>query len=246
MQPDNPPPTSGESASGATVFGLDNVRLELPIAGIGSRILAASIDHLLLLFLQIVWFFGGLVLAGMAGLGGWGFGILVLGILFLQWGYFALFEIFMDGQTPGKLGVGLRVVSAHGGRATATAFIVRNFLRTFDLFVGLPIMAVDRRARRLGDAVAGTLVVHDREGPEEVQIGRHPSSWGSREVAVVESFLRRASRMEPERAQKLGDQLLRWIRRQEPAFWSENVGDADPSATAGDRVAWLRKALGAG
>lgn len=240
MQPDNPPPVSG-----ATVFGLDNVRLELPIAGIGSRTLAASIDHLLLLLLQIVWFFGGLVLAGMASVGGWGIGILVLGIFFLQWGYFALFEIFMDGQTPGKLAVGLRVVAAHGGRATATAFIVRNFLRTFDLFIGLPMMAVDRRARRLGDAVAGTLVVHDREGPEEVQIERHPSSWGSREVAVVEGFLRRAPQMEEGRAQQLGDQLLTWIRRREPAFWSDSVGDSEP-ATAGDRVALLRRALGVG
>jgi len=237
-------PDAAAPPSGGTVFGLDNVRLDLPIAGIGSRTLAASIDHLLLFFLQVVWFFGGLALGGLLELGGWGIGILVLGLFFLQWGYFALFEIFLDGQTPGKLAVGLRTVAAHGGRATAAAFIVRNFLRTFDVFIGLPIMAVDRRSRRLGDSVAGTLVVHDREGPEEVELGRHPPSWGSREVAVVESFLRRAPWMEPQRAEQLGARLLRWIRRQEPEFWEQAVGGDETAA--GDRVALLRKALGVG
>jgi uncharacterized RDD family membrane protein YckC len=243
LQPDRPLPGYDASSAGGTVLGLDNVPLELPIAGIGSRTLAASIDHLLLFFLEIIWIFGGIAAVGLAQLGGWGIGLLVVGFFVLQWGYFALFEIFLDGQTPGKLAVGLRVVAAHGGRATAAAFLVRNVLRTFDLFVGLPIMAVDRRCRRLGDAVAGTLVVHDREGRAEVELGRQPSSWGPREVAVVESFLRRAPWMEPRRAQQLGAQLLRWIRRREPELWREVFGDGEPD---GDPVARVRQALRVG
>ncbi len=242
MQSDNPPP--GVPSAGGTVIGLDNVRLELPLAGVGSRTLAAAIDHALLAFLQIIWIFGGIALAGAISLGGWSVALIFLGFFFLQWGYFALFEMFMDGQTPGKLAVGLRVVSSQGGRATAAAFIVRNFLRTFDIFIGLPIMAIDRNSRRLGDAVAGTLVVHDREGPEEVELGRHPASWGSREVAVAESFLRRAPLMESQLAQDFGYRLLRWIQRQEPAFWDEHSGGVDPGAA--DKVALLRKTLGAG
>ncbi len=233
-------PEAGGTPSDAAIYGLDNVRLELPFAGIGSRTLAAALDHCLLAMLQLVWIFGGAVFLGMFGLGGWGIGLLLVGFFLLQWGYFAGFEIVLDGQTPGKLAVGLRVVSHRGGRSTAAAFLVRNFLRSFDYFIGLPLMAVDRHARRLGDLVAGTLVVHHRRSAEgEVELGRLPASWGAREVVVVESFLRRASAMETQRAERLAARLLDWIERREPDFWAA----IEPTAAAGGRVAALRQAL---
>ncbi len=221
-------PEAGGPPSDAAIYGLDNVRLELPLAGIGSRTLAATLDHCLLAMLQMVWLFGGTVFFGIVGLGGWGIGLLIAGFFLLQWGYFAGFEIAIDGQTPGKLAVGLRVVSHRGGRTTAGALLVRNFLRSFDYFVGLPLMAVDRHARRFGDLVAGTLVVHHRRAPDgEVALGRHPASWGAREIAVVESFLRRAPAMEARRAERLADRLLSWIERREPDFWAT----VEPPAT---------------
>lgn len=231
-----------EDNSGAAIYGLDNVRLELPLAGIGSRTLAAAIDHALLVLLQVVWLFGGTAFLGLLGLdlGGWGFGLLVAGLFLLQWGYFAIFEIALSGQTPGKLAVGLRVVSYRGGRTTATALLVRNFLRSFDLFIGLPLMAVDRRARRLGDLVAGTLVVHRREAArDELRLGRYPAGWGAREVAVVEGFLRRARYMERSRAQGLADQILEWIVRREPEFWTEVA----PTLTIGADAAFNDRVL---
>ncbi len=227
---------------GAAILGLDNVPLELPLAGIGSRTLAAALDHCLLAFLQMVWVFGGITFLALLNLGGgWAFAVVGAGIFLLQWSYFALLEIAMDGQTPGKLAVGLRVVSHRGGRTTAAAYLVRNFLRGFDLFIGLPLMAVDRRARRLGDLVAGTLVVHHREPRgEETQLGRHPAAWGGREIAVVESFLRRVPTMERARAQAMADELLRWIESREPEFWSE----VEPSLVrSGDRVFQLQQVL---
>ncbi len=224
------------------ILGIDNVRLELPIAGLGSRTLAASIDHFLLLLLQTLWLATGVVLLTQVGLStGWLVGILVLGIFVLQWGYFAAFEIVLGGQTPGKLAVGLRVVSSVGGRTTPAAILIRNFIRTFDIVVGIPIMAVDRRARRLGDFIAGTLVVHHRDDRRErAQLGRHPPGWRAREVVVVESFLRRAELMDRDRAQSLADRLLRWIEASEPAFWAEvepGLSDSD------DGVLILRQAL---
>lgn len=237
-----PPASSGSPEVDAAIYGLDNVRLELPIAGVGSRTLAATLDHCLLAMLQMVWLFGGAALLGIfdLGFGGWGIGLLIAGFFLLQWGYFAGFEIAIDGQTPGKLAVGLRVVSHRGGRTTAAALLVRNFLRSFDYFIGLPLMAVDRHARRLGDLVAGTLVVHDRRtAGDEVELGRHPASWGAREVAVIESFLRRAPAMEPPRAERLASRLLDWIERREPGFWAT----IEPPTAEGDRVAALRQAL---
>ncbi len=224
------------------ILGIDNVRLELPIAGLGSRTLAASIDHFLLFLLQVVCLAGGVALLPQTGMaGGWVLGILVFGVFLLQWGYFAAFEIVLGGQTPGKLAVGLRVVSSVGGRTTPAAILIRNFIRTFDILVGIPVMAVDRRARRLGDFVAGTLVVHHREDRrEEAQIGRHPAGWGAREVAVMESFLRRAEVLDGGRAQYLADRLLRWIEASEPGFWAE----VEPTLVdSEDRVLLLRQIL---
>ena len=223
------------------ILGIDNVRLELPIAGLGSRTLAASIDHFLLFLLQVLWLAFGVVLMPRAGMStGWVIGILTLGAFGLQWGYFAAFEIALAGQTPGKLAVGLRVVSRVGGRTTPAAILIRNFVRTFDILVGIPIMAVDRRARRLGDFIGGTLVVHHRDDRHErAQLGRHPPGWGAREVAVVESFLRRAELMDQERARSLADRLLRWIETTEPAFWTEVA----PRLESEDRVLVLRQVL---
>ncbi len=224
------------------ILGIDNVRLELPIAGLGSRTLAASIDHFLLFLLQVLWLAGGVVLLPQIGMSsGWVFGILIFGVFLVQWSYFAAFEIALDGQTPGKLAVGLRVVSSVGGRTTATAVLIRNFIRSFDMLVGIPVMAVDRRARRLGDFIAGTLVVHHREDRrEEAQLGRHPAGWGAKEVALMESFLRRAEVLDSERAQTLAARLLGWIEASDPAFWAE----VEPSLVdSEDRVFLLRQAL---
>ncbi len=230
------------AGSGPAILGIDNVRLELPIAGLGSRTLAAALDHFLLFLLQVLWLAGGVALMPQVGISsGWVLGILILGVFLLQWGYFAAFEIVLAGQTPGKLAVGLRVVSKVGGRTTPAAILIRNFIRTFDILVGIPMMAVDRRARRLGDFVAGTLVVHHRDDRrEEAQIGRHPAGWGAREVVLMESFLRRAEVLDGERAQDLAARLLRWIETSEPGFWAEIAPTLIDSE---DRVFLLRQAL---
>ena len=218
------------------------MRLELPLAGLGSRTLAASIDHFLLLLLQVLWIATCAAILPQTGLAaGWVIAILILGVFVLQWGYFAAFEIALAGRTPGKIAVGLRVVSRVGGRTTAAAILVRNFIRTFDMLIGIPIMAVDRRSRRLGDFIAGTLVVHHRDDRHEAaQLGRHPAGWGAREIAVVESFLRRVELMDSDAAQHLAQRLLGWIESTEPAFWAE----VEPALIdAEDRVLMLKQAL---
>ena len=172
--------------------------------------------------------------------GGWAMAILGIGAFMLQWGYFAVLEIAMDGQTPGKLAVGLRVVSYRAGKPSAAAILVRNFLRSIDLAVGLPVMAVDRRARRLGDFIAGTLVVHHRDPSlGEGRLRRLPAGWGAREIAVVESFLGRAAIMDIARAWNLATQLLDWIDQQEPDFLPADWKNAP------DPILTLREALAA-
>ncbi len=204
------------------ILGLDNVRLDLPIAGVGSRVAAAMIDYALLVGLALTWWLIGVLLVAWLERPGWLAVILGFGTFALQWGYFAGLEVLMGGQTPGKQVVGLRAVSRHGGRAGAASLIIRSLLRTVDLIVAVPLMAIDPRSRRLGDHLGGTLVVHAAPPPtEEVRLGRLPDGWQAREVAVVEGFLRRAPHLDPERAQDFASRLLALIERDDPELASQ-------------------------
>ncbi len=155
-------------------------------------------------------------------------GIFLLGLFVIEYGYFAGVEVARQGQTFGKWAVGLRVVAREGGRAGNAALLIRNAVRTIDLVVGVPLMATDPLARRLGDRLAGTLVLHTHLPTREVVAGRVPQGFGPDEAALLESFLRRASDLEPERAQRLARQLIACIECLDPALASEIDREAPP------------------
>jgi uncharacterized RDD family membrane protein YckC len=138
-----------------------------------------------------------------------GAGLLLLIAFVLQWGYFALFEAFAGGQTPGKRLLGLRVLEAGGEPITFVDAVLRNLLRAADLLpfgyaAGLASMLIDARFRRLGDLVAGTIViVEDRARvteplsiapPTEEEAQHLPARvvLDADELRAVETFLRRA------------------------------------------------------
>jgi uncharacterized RDD family membrane protein YckC len=143
-----------------SILGLDNIRLELPIAGVGSRTLAGFLDYLALFALVILW----LIVWGVffAGAGGWAVAVAAAGVFLLEWGYFAVSEIASGGRTLGKRAVKLRVITAEGGTPRPGALLARNLVRSIDLLFGIPLMAIDPMSRRLGDRLAGTLGVHER------------------------------------------------------------------------------------
>jgi hypothetical protein len=83
------------------------------------------------------------------------------------WGYFALFEAYWKGQTPGKRVMKLRVIKDSGRQITFFESLARNLVRVVDYLPGLYLIGVitmlcNKRNQRLGDLVAGTLVVHER------------------------------------------------------------------------------------
>jgi len=229
--------TRSTEASDRTILAIDNVPLELPLAGVGSRVLAVLLDYCLISILQLTWVIAVGFGVGMLGsdLGfGWLLALYALGLFALQWGYFAAFEMLTTGQTPGKRAVSLRVVSRHGGRASNAAILVRNLIRTIDLVTGVPLLLIDRGSRRLGDIVAGTIVVHVRtDEHDELALGNVPPGWGAREVAVAESFFRRAELMEQGRARRLAELLLSHLERRDPD-WAGARSSADPIAALRD------------
>ncbi len=145
----------------------------MPLAGIGSRFIAIVIDYL-------IWGAAFLILGLMAAIivpalhvfGGvsanWAVGILVLIVFLMQWGYFTLFEAFGNGRTPGKHVARIRVIHQSGRGVNFVEALARNLVRIIDYLpgfyaVGIVAMFLSRRHQRLGDMVAGTLVVRDRE-----------------------------------------------------------------------------------
>jgi uncharacterized membrane protein SpoIIM required for sporulation len=146
----------------------EHVMLDLEIAGVGSRSLAALIDLMILIGAAVGGF---IVLAIAAGFGvtiGSIGGAILLFLAFAVWtGYFILFEGLRQGQTPGKRMVGIRVVSDTGNAVGLGAAAARNLLRIADFMpppylIGLLLVALHPRGKRLGDMVAGTVVARDR------------------------------------------------------------------------------------
>lgn len=85
---------------------------------------------------------------------------------FLQWGYFTFFELFKNGQSPGKKILRIDVIKADGEPLDVSTIVLRNLLRAVDgfpffHFLGGFISILDSKSRRLGDIVSDTLVVHE-------------------------------------------------------------------------------------
>jgi uncharacterized RDD family membrane protein YckC len=149
------------------------VAIEFPLAGIGSRFVAVLVDTLILaaafLFLGIL---AALILPALGVFGGkaagWGFGVFILIFFLVFWGYFALSEAFNNGRTLGKYVAKIRVIHQSGRGVSFVESLARNLVRIVDYMpgfygVGIVAMFLSRRHQRLGDMVAGTLVVRERE-----------------------------------------------------------------------------------
>jgi uncharacterized RDD family membrane protein YckC len=218
--------------SEATVLGLDNIPLDLPIAGAGSRVLCAALDYLIVGILTIVWGAGCIALGTVARLGWWAVAVFVVGFFLLEYGYFAGVEIAREGQTFGKWTLGLRVVTRDGARPGTAALLLRNAVRTVDLVVGVPLMATDPLARRLGDRLAGTLVIHTHAPARETVARRTPAGWDGEDAVVLETFLLRARDMETGRAERMAREILETIAADDPDL----AGHADPALPPVERL----------
>jgi hypothetical protein len=150
----------------------------------------------------------------------------VLVVVFLvEWVYYVLFEALWSGRTPGKRVLSLRVVTEGGHPLRFGDSLLRNLVRAADILpfayaIGLVVMGRDARFRRLGDLVAGTLVIHEHEvvlaaplrlvpPPTHAELGALPQRLplSGDEVDAIELFLRRASALAPLRAAELADMV---------------------------------------
>lgn len=138
----------------------EGIDLQAEIAGPVPRMLAYAID---LGLRTVVIIALSMVLRFIPGHSGTA--ILLLTSFFLEWLYPVLFEVYRDGQTPGKKWLQLAVINDDLTPVRWSTSLMRNLLRAVDflpfLFLGgLLSMALTTKFQRLGDLAAGTLVVH--------------------------------------------------------------------------------------
>lgn len=213
----------------AAIITPERVRFRYRVAGPGRRAAAWAVDAVIQ---ALVLMFGGAIVAALSMIGfeGIGLGGFMVMLFTVQWFYGAFFETMLAGRTPGKLIVGLRVVTLEGAPAEVRQFVLRNLMNGADFLpllfgVGVLVMTWDGSNRRIGDRVAGTVVVDEQamamgEGvvidppiqDEERRMLPAAMPLSIEEVRAIEDFLRRRDRFGDARARELASVLADPIR----------------------------------
>jgi uncharacterized RDD family membrane protein YckC len=183
----------------------EQVDLHFPIAGIGSRFIAVLLDTIFQLIAYALLILSIYLLTKNSAdstvhnskrADEWITAAVILFHFLLYWGYYALFEAYWKGQTPGKRLMKLRVLKDSGRSITLFESMMRNLVRVIDVLpgwylIGLISMLCNKENKRLGDLVAGTIVVHERmdEQPLMSHISRTFTSSIYPEQAAVTRFM---------------------------------------------------------
>ncbi len=198
----------------------ENIRFGYDVADIGSRFLAILIDTLIQGVIYILFAIASLVLGNglsQMDLPRWlvdaAVILFLLALFLIQFGYFLFFEIFLNGATPGKRLFHLRVIKDNGYPLSPMDAIIRNMVRIIDFFpfaygVGVVVMFSNKRAKRLGDYAAGTIVVKMRDQvrlhhltttptvtPPAPEVQDQIRRLDEADIALAETFLNRRAQM---------------------------------------------------
>jgi uncharacterized RDD family membrane protein YckC len=164
----------------------EGVSLSVVLAGLGSRMGAYTIDFLVQLTIIAIAAIAVFVVARTTTSAYVALGIYGLITFVTMFGYFVLFETFDSGRSLGKRALGLRVRRLDGSGVTFRASLVRNLMRilyAFGIFylVDAALILWTQRNQRLGDLLAGTIVVRERFGDRQLVSNswQDPSVWGS-------------------------------------------------------------------
>jgi uncharacterized RDD family membrane protein YckC len=191
----------------------EGCELELRLAGPVVRARAWLIDLFirLLIFAVLVFLLGHLRIFGIA--------MAILLFFLLEWFYPIVFETLWRGATPGKRLSGLTVLHDDGTPIGWGASFVRNILRAVDFmpmvyFCGLLTMWLDPNGKRLGDVLAGTVVVYrERIAPPTIDDDDYeqespPFALDQAEQRALIEYRQRAGALTEARAAELAELAL--------------------------------------
>jgi uncharacterized RDD family membrane protein YckC len=254
-----------------TVLTPEGVELRVELAERGERAGAFLIDALFVIGAVLVLVFGTIWL--MALLEGYALAFGLAVFFLLRTFYFSFFELIWRGRTPGKRLLGLRVIDRAGGPLRPSSVVVRNLVREVEVFLPLSVlMAPDvvgnaglvrlcaiiwigifvlmplfnRQGLRIGDMVAGTLVVASPKAallPDLVEsaispIGAAPAlrpqpvsgrfefephqleHYGIYELQTLEAVLRRTDVHASQTRREIAERIRRKIAWTSDAEWN--------------------------
>ena len=191
-----------------TFTGVD---IELQVAGVYIRGIARLIDDVIR-FLLISALAVLLMPTGLAGVG-----LTSVLSFFIWWTYNVLFEVLNRGVTPGKYYMGLRAVNADGTPIGWVNSVIRSTLLVVDFLplgylIGIVTMVISGTQQRVGDIVAGTIVVYNRPRRTHRIADIHrsvaiPAGLTREDQLLFLSFQERTSDLSPERAIELAETL---------------------------------------
>ncbi len=191
----------------ATIETPEAIDIVLRPAGILPRSIAFLIDFMI----RLVWFL--VTSPFLIMLGSFGMGLVILNAFFSVWLYSIICEVRFNGVTLGKKALGLRVVNDDGTPIQFPASLLRNLLRTADVLpmfytFGILSCIFHPQAKRLGDLVAGTLVVYTEKKARRPNIQPvppipSPVVLTQEEQRAILSFAERNEKLSLERQQEL-------------------------------------------
>src|SRR5205085_6016630 len=145
----------------------ERVSFDYQVAGLGTRGIAQILDLLILAAVLMAVYFVA-IFEGAAGQGTLAYLIAIIGSFVVIFGYHWACEAFWAGQTIGKKVFRLRAVGDRGEPMTFMQAGIRNVIRIVDFLpygygVGMVVLFVNGKGKRLGDLAAGTIVVKDSD-----------------------------------------------------------------------------------
>ena len=199
----------------------ENIGFEYRLAGPFRRLPAFLIDFAIVAAINITIFV--IFLLTVAWAGGMGVFAMLVTWFAVFWFFGGMCETLLNGQTPGKWLLGLRTLTYEGQPISALQAIFRNLMRAADLIMpllGLVVMMFNRRFQRLGDLVAGTIVVVEErhwltgvaklDDPRAIQLAAYlpPNYIVSRSLAkALATYVERRKFFSPPRRKEVAKHL---------------------------------------
>ncbi len=225
-----------------TIRTPESIELEFVLAGIGSRAVALVVDYLCLgmgiLALSLFYSFVLIQLFTLESVLAiptetiqlWITAIFLVLLFAVYVGYFVLFETLWFGQSPGKRYTKIRVIRDDGQPERIMQATLRSLLRPVDdiLFLGFFCILLTPQEKRIGDWLAGTLVVQvDPNSSGKIAIPERSQAIGQDllalvdmaqlspdDLATIRDFLQRRATLSPKAKGQVSDQLARRYRDQ--------------------------------
>lgn len=224
-----------------TIITPANIEVEYRLAGAASRLAAFIIDFLLQMLMIAI---TSLIVVGINYVisGGEEISTVSLSIIIslsfiIHFGYFIVCELTMNGQTFGKRIFGLRAIRENGQPLEFSQSLVRGLVRSAVdiIYVGLVIILFNPLHKRLGDIVAGTIVVCEKYknssepglyAPEWPHFLPNPLDVTEQERQMVDEWLRRRDTLS-DQGVAIGQKLAKYFNDKKTREDAENESKND-------------------